>query len=137
MKAVHGNNQTGGGQAGNPKTGSRQKLSRHNIGADRHPDKKIRQQVNERAGRTDCRERLIPRKFADDNDIRRIEQKLQNTGEHERQCKKQQFPKQRSVYHIDLMAARSVSMLPFAACPFRVLRSPSCLLPVFEAWHEA
>ena len=61
--------------------------------------------IIQRAGRSNCRHRLVPGKLAHHYDVRRIKEQLQNSGQHQRHGKKQNFPQQRPITHIDLKRA--------------------------------
>ena len=76
---------------------------RQHIGSDGKPHEKIYQKVNQRRCCTHSRQGIISRKTADHNNVRCIEQKLQNARPHQRERKEQHLLQNRAVGHVDLM----------------------------------
>ena len=72
----------------------------HNVRADRDADKQVDNQVDQRAGGADRRHRLAAGKASDNHDVRRVEQKLQNAGDHQRDGKDQDLAQKRTAAHI-------------------------------------
>ena len=75
------------------------------VRADRDTDERVDQQVEQRGGRADRRHRIAARKFADYDNIGRVEQQLQHARKDQRQRKQQDFAQQRTAAQIHLVAA--------------------------------
>ena len=69
-------------------------------------DEQIDDEIDQRAGRTDRGQRrvAVSSKPPNHDDIRRIEEQLQDAGEHQRQGKPKQLARQRAVAHINFVA---------------------------------
>ena len=78
-------------------------LRDQDIGADRQADKDVDKQVDERACRAYRRQRLLAGELPDYNDVRRVEEELEDAGEHERHRKTQDFAQQRAIAHINFI----------------------------------
>ena len=70
------------------------------VDADGKADKQADNHVVQRADRADRRQRLVARKAADHDGIRRVEEELQNAGQHDRQRKKQHLGQKGAFRHI-------------------------------------
>ena len=73
--------------------------------ADGKTDKHVDQQVDQRAGGTHRRQRRMADELPDDDNIRRVEKKLQHARKHQRNRKAQDLAEKRAVAHIDFIAA--------------------------------
>ena len=74
-----------------------------NVDADGNADERAGQKIDERRGRADGGQRRAAREFADDDDVRRVEQQLQNARQRQRQGKHQDLRQKRAVQHIKLV----------------------------------
>ena len=70
------------------------------VDADGKADEQADNHVVQRADRADSRQRLVAREAADHDGIRRVEEKLQNAGQHDRQRKKQHLGQKGAFRHI-------------------------------------
>ena len=62
-----------------------------NVGAHGQANEQVAQQIDDGSVGAHRRQRIVSGEAAHHNDVRRVEQKLQNAGEHQRQCKLQQL----------------------------------------------
>ena len=80
-------------------------LGHQHVGAHRKADEQVDDQVDQRAGRAHRRQSLGPGKAPHHNNVRRIEQQLQNAGDGQRDGKADNLPQQGPVGHVDLEGA--------------------------------
>ena len=80
-----------------------EEMGQGHVGADGQSDQQIHDQIHQGAGGPHLGQGVAARKAADDHQIRRVEQQLQQAGEHHRQGKEQQLRQDGADGHIDLM----------------------------------
>ena len=76
---------------------------RQDIGAEGDADEQICEDIDQRGRRSHRCKRLASAESSDHNDIHSVEHQLQDTGEHQRERKGDQFVHDRSITHIYLI----------------------------------
>ncbi len=79
------------------------KPCRQHAGSQRYTDEQVCEHADEGRRGPDSRQRLAPRKPSHHDDIHRIEHQLQDSGQHQRQRKRDQFVHDRSAAHVDFI----------------------------------
>ena len=90
-----------------------------NVCADRQADKQVGEQIDQSGIGANGGKGIVTGEFSHHNNICRIEQKLQNTGQHQRHCKQQHLFQDRTAAHIHFIRTNSgTHNTPLKKCRF-------------------